>query len=102
MSIKIVLENALAQLKAQKDEAYKNAYANKLAEYDSEFNEYRIQKQQELQDAENALKASYENALKAKKAEIEQKADYCAKLASGNVDKMIDDLQKMIDSNTEV
>ena len=97
MSVKVVLENALAQLEQQKASAYKQAYDVKKAELNNDFDAYRLEKKKEYDDAIVALRARYEAAIDAKSAEIDSKAKAYAGVASASVDKNIADIKAMIE-----
>jgi hypothetical protein len=97
MSVKVVLENALAQLETQKAAVYKQAYDVKTTELNNEFEAYRVEKKQEYDDAIVALRTRYEAAIDAKKAEIDSKAKAYADVASASVDKNIADIKAMIE-----
>lgn len=97
MSVKVILENALSQLDAQKTQTYKQAYDAKTAELTSEYDAYRIAKKQEYDDAVLALKARYDAAMSAKKEEIDEKAKLYADIAVAAIDKNIADLKAMIE-----
>ena len=97
MSVKVVLENALAQLEQQKASAYKQAYDVKKAELNNDFDAYRLEKKKEYDDAIVALRTRYEAAIEAKSAEIDSKAKAYAGVASASVDKNIADIKAMIE-----
>ena len=64
---KIVLQNAKAQLEAQKKTEYDNAYASKYAELKTQVDAFAAQKRQERDEAINQLTAAYNDAVEAKR-----------------------------------
>lgn len=108
MAVRIVLENAKAQLEAQKKREYAAAKEARLAELQTEYNEFKAEKDSELADAISELKAAYEAAVVAKQtqhdkvvsdreAEINRKAEEYATVKAAVLDGLIVDLQRMID-----
>lgn len=101
MSTKIILQNALTQLEAQRSQSYKNAYEAKTAELNGDLEAYRVEKRKEYDDAIIELKNRYECAINAKKDEIANKAKTYAEIVASDVDKNIADLKSMIERTGE-
>lgn len=97
MSVKIVLENAKAQLENQKKREFETSYNMKFEELAPELSEFKRVTQQQYDEAVRALQETRDKAISAKQAEIEDKAKSYANLKSSDIDGMIANLQAMID-----
>ena len=108
----IVLQNAKAQLEAQKQSEYDNAYASKYAELKSQEDAFVAQKQAECDAAIQKLTAAYNEAVEEKKKHCDeaiatQKATIRATAAqyagtrAANTDKLIAEIDKLIAAVTE-
>lgn len=106
----IVLQNAKAQLEAQKQTEYDNAYASKYAELKAQVDAFTAQKQSELEAAINELTAAYNEAVDAKrkhcedaiatqKATIEATAAQYAATVSTATDNLIAEIVKLINNS---
>lgn len=101
MSVKIVLENAKAQLEAQKSKAYADAKAQAIARLKPEYDAYVANKKAEYDEAVKTLTVAYENALAEKKATDEIAACAYADTQVGVINSSIEQLQKLIDGSAE-
>lgn len=97
MSVKIVLQNAIAQLEAQKSQQNAELKRIKAAELKIEFDSYKQQKQQEYDTAVATLKSSLDAALVEKQVEIDTKINTYVDMQSTSLDVKIAQLQKMLD-----
>ena len=101
MSVKIVLENAKAQLEAQKKREFDSAFNVKYEELAPELAEFKQTTQKEFDEAVHALQETRDKAITAKVAESEGKATDYANTKSTEIDKMIANLQAMIEKTEE-
>lgn len=108
----IVLQNAKAQLEAQKQSEYDNAYASKYAELKPQEDTFIAQKQAECEAAIQELTAAYNEAVEEKKkhcdeaiatqkATIQATAAQYAGTRAANTDKLIAEIDKLIATVTE-
>lgn len=109
----IVLQNARAQLEAQKQSEYDNAYASKYAELKSQEDAFVAQKQAECDAAIQELTAAYNEAVEAKKkhcdeaiatqkATIQATATQYASTRAADTDKLIAEIDRLIATTSEV
>lgn len=96
MSVKIVLQNAKAQLEAQKVKAYQEAYNEKYAELKPHIDTYSVEKKKEYDEAVVALKGAFDEAINAKKAEVESLSANYATVKVATIDNSIAELDAMI------
>ena len=97
MSVKIVLENAKAQLETQKKREFDVAYNAKYEELAPELGEFKKTAQTQYDEAVRALQETRDKAIQAKENEIAEKATAYAKTKSTELDGMIANLQAMIE-----
>lgn len=97
MSVKIVLENAKAQLEAQKKKEFDTAYNAKYAELAPDLTAFKNEAQKQYDEAVKALEVAREKSVATKTAEIEEKASAFANSKSSEIDGMISNLQAMIE-----
>ena len=102
MSVKIVLENAKAQLEAQKTKAYNEAKTQMIARLKPDFDVYAAQKKTEFDEAVKTLTDAYNNALTERKAADEARATNYAQSYVEKIDTSISQLQEIIDKTTEI
>lgn len=97
MGVRIVLQNAKAQLEAQKQKVYQDAYNERYDELKPQIDAYTLEKKQEYDEAVVMLRGAYEEAVTAKKVECESLASGYAQMKMAVVDNSIAELNKMIE-----
>ena len=108
MAVKVVLENAKAQLEQQKAREFEVAKQAKMTELASEFNTFKAAKEKEYTDSISALKTAYDAAVLAKKqaydevvktkqTEINKQAEEYATGKAAVLEGLIAELQIMIE-----
>lgn len=105
---KIVLQNAKAQLEAQKKQEYDKAYSVRVSELRSAMDAYTLEKNKEYTDSVARLKAAYneavaekkremDEAIAARKATVESEACIYAAERAKTMDELIASVQLLID-----
>ena len=105
---KVILQNAKSQFEAQKQKVYKEAYDGKIAELKPDLDSYTAEKNQEYTQSIVTLKAAYDaavaekrkacdDAISAKKTEIESIASICASKRVSATENYISKLAEMIE-----
>ena len=104
---KVILQNAKAQFEAQKQKIYKEVYDSKIAEMKTDLDAYTSEKNQEYTQSIVELKAAYdaavaekrkscEDAIAARKNEIESIASINASKRVAATEGYISKLDEMI------
>ena len=96
MSVNIILQNAIAQLEAQKAKKIEEASNVKAAELKADFESYKQQKQAEYDEAVATLKMSFDATIAAKQAEISAQVSTYASTQAILLDKKIEQLKQML------
>lgn len=102
MGIKIILQNAKAQLEAQKTKAYNDAKNQMLARSKADYDAFAAQKKSEYDEAVKALNEAYNNALTERKSADERTACEYAESYVGEINNSINQLQEIIDKTAEI
>ena len=103
----VVLQNAKAQLEAQKKKVFSDAYATAVAEKKTEIDEFKLSKQTAYTAKVAELKKTYDEALEAlkknldeevanKNAEIEAVAENYANTKVSETDNLIKQIDQLI------
>jgi predicted component of type VI protein secretion system len=98
MSVKIVLQNAVAQLEAQKTKTFADAKAKKLTELTPTFDTYKQEQQAKYDEAVASLKTAFDKSITTKQEEIETQAKAYADVEVATIDNSITQLTKMIEA----
>lgn len=98
MSVKIVLQNTVAQLETQKTKAYDEAKMLMLAQTKPILDEYRKTEQAKYEEAVTALKTALDNAIAEKQSEVEAQAKVYAETKVAKIDNSIAELKKLIET----
>ena len=100
MSVKIVLDNAIAQLNAQKSKAYNDALTTMTVQLNPDLDAYKAAKKKEYDETVAQLKAAYDAAISEKQAAINAQAKVYADNAVAKIDNTIAELQKLSGAET--
>lgn len=100
MSVKIVLDNAIAQLNAQKTKAYNDALTTMTVQLTPELDAYKAAKKKEYDETVAQLKTAYDAAIAEKQAAINAQAKVFADNAVSKIDATIAELQKLSGAET--
>ena len=100
MSVKIVLDNAIAQLNAQKTKAYNDALTTMTVQLNPELDAYKAAKKKEYDETVAQLKAAYDAAIAEKQSAINSQAKAYAETAVAQIDATIVQLQKLSGAET--
>lgn len=99
MSVKIVLDNAIAQLNAQKTKAYNDALATMTTQLAPELDAFKATKRKEYDETVAQLKGAFDAAIAEKQAAINAQAKVYADAAVAQIDATIAELQKLNGEN---
>ena len=101
MSTRIVLQNAISQLEAQKNTTYQKEKEAKLLELQPQLSTYLDAKQKEKEEAIGEVTKSFTEAIAAKKNEINNIAEVFAATKVAAIDKTINEIKKLVDNAAE-
>ena len=96
MGVRIILQNAKAQLEAQKQKVYQDAYSSKKEELKPQLDAYVVEKKKDYDDAVVRLKTAFDEAVSAKNKEVEALAASYASIKQSTIDNSIKELDEMI------
>lgn len=96
MSVKIVLDNTIAQLTAQKTKAYNEAHSLMQAQLSADLDEFKKEKQAEYDETVAQLKQRFDAVVAAKQAVIDEQARAYAEKAVEKVEEAIATVQKLL------
>lgn len=102
MSVKVILENAKAQLEAQKSKIYDEAKTTMIARLKPEYDTYVAQKKAERDEAIRTVTVAYENAIAEKRSSDEATACSYANAQTQAVVMSIERLNSMINDTEGV
>lgn len=102
MSAKIILQNALAQLEAERDNERAAAESVYKAQLKNELDAFTAEKQKEFDDTVALLKAKFDEAIAAKQAEHNELAQKYVINQNSDSDKRIEALKSLIAEIKEV
>ena len=96
MSVKIVLENAIAQLEAEKKNAESAVRQKKIAEYAGELQAFTANEKAKLDAAIIACRKAYDESIAAKNAEITAAIDVYVNDSVAAIDEKIEVFKEML------
>lgn len=102
MSAKIILQNALAQLEAERDSERAAAESVYKAQLKSELDTFTATKQKELDDTIALLKAKFDETIAARQVELDELAQKYVATQNSDSDKRIEALKSLIADIKEV
>lgn len=100
-AIKSVLQNAIAELEAQKSVVYDDAKAKEEARLKPILDEYVNSKRQEYNETVAALQTALQRDVSAKQADITVTAEAAAVAAVASIETSISELQKLLNAQGE-
>lgn len=100
-AVRNVLQNAIAELEAQKNVVYNDAKAREEARLKPILDEYTTAKRQEYNETVATLQATLQKDIASKQADILTTAEAAAIAAAASIDASIAELQKLLNLQGE-
>lgn len=94
-NIKVIFDNAIAQLEAQRTKVICAAKSARYAELKPAYDEYVAAKTAEYNEATAALKAAYDKAVDEKRTRLDAEATAYATQRAATLDVQIEALRKL-------